>query len=124
MCKSFIPAAQRALIRSAVQAGASIEYLEGAPRFRFVPVAKAPEDYGKPSKRTLAFKRKPHMKGLRTWRSPGLEYGEADMRIPMRGDPAGLTKARKAWGNGDPMPLRQWLSSQATKAVEPLLAMA
>ena len=34
-------------------------------------------------------------------------------RHPMRGDSEELTKARKAWADGDPQPLRNYLAKQA-----------
>ncbi len=115
--KSAVSAAERAMIKGCAQSGVEIVSLGNGSTFRFTPsaLAKKPDDCG-PSKRTLTSKRKPWAKGFKTWKPASLEYGAYDMCIPMRGDSAELTEARKAYGEGDPQPLRDWLAANKPKA--------
>ena len=128
---SFIPAAQRQLIKDCAEHGCGIEGLVDAPNFRFTPaadmigesatnvwghefpyVAKPLHD-GKPSSRGSV--RGTVAKGfpkLKNWTVPSYSLAP-NYNIPMNGDDPDLTDARRSWHRGNPDPLRVYLAEQA-----------
>ncbi len=99
----------KAMIAAVAASGASIDYLEDAPRFRFVPVEPPLYD-GKPSRRA-AFTY-PNRLNLRNFKPPALS-ADPQYNAPMAGDDRKLTYARAAWAGGNPAPLREYLAVRA-----------
>jgi antitoxin (DNA-binding transcriptional repressor) of toxin-antitoxin stability system/DNA-binding transcriptional regulator YiaG len=115
--------AQKALIRACMEAGVGIEFLDDhAPAFRLVPPPETERDreakaeHAKPSKRATAkvkcANRACPCHKSKWFKHRHIEQG-ADYRTPMAGDDAALTKARKAYNDGNPVPLRAYLADTA-----------
>ncbi len=100
----------KAIISSCVTSGAGIEFLPDAPRFRYTPPDNdnRPLHNGKPSSRGTVGT--PTRFKYKNFPTKGISLDPA-YNTPMRGDSDELTKARKAWHNGNPKPLRDYLSN-------------
>lgn len=115
----------KALIAQCALSGVGIEQLPNgaAPSFRFEPVENPPLHSGKPSGRGLVWAgaRNPHK--VKNW-SPMKLSLDPQYKVPMLGDPEVLRHARYQWGEGNPVPMRQYLDALASgelreKAAEP-----
>lgn len=106
-----ISAAERALIKGCAENGVGIENLGNGSTFRFIPAAtKQPNPHCAPSNRgsfTPPLDGRPR---YRTW-SPASLSLNPQYKTPMRDDPPELTKARKAWAEGDATKLAAYLEA-------------
>lgn len=119
-------AANIKVIASCADNGVGIDALEGAPNFRFTPIADIRPDlvagqdsftngasYGGPLKRgSVSVSCKPKPKGIRNW-NPARHSLDPHYEIAMAGDDSELTKARRAYAKGNPELLRKWLKAEA-----------
>jgi hypothetical protein len=82
----------------------------GLHRFRFTPAGGAREEFCKPSGRgSYSY---PDTRKLKTWKPAGISLAPM-YSTPMAGDGWRQNDRRKAWANGDPQPLRDWLAETA-----------
>lgn len=110
-------AANKKLIASCAANGVAIEGLEGASRFRFYPVERARDSFkgrddGGPSGRGSVLCGRAKPKHIKNW-NPARTSLDPQYEIAMAGDDRALTKARRAYAQGDPDPLRKYLAEQA-----------
>ncbi|PYJ10787.1 MAG: hypothetical protein DMF06_05120 [Verrucomicrobia bacterium] len=113
-------AANKKLIASCAASLVGIEGLEGAPRFRFVPAEPTPgtvdsfvgRDKGGPSNRGSYLCGKAKPRNIRNW-NPVRTSLNPQYEVRMSGDDWPLTRARKAYAEGDAEPLQNWLRAQA-----------
>lgn len=114
-------AANKKLIAACAVAGVGMDGIEGAPNFRFTPVEpKAGTDsftngakHGGPLKRgSVSVSCKPKPRNIRNW-NPARHSLDPHYDIAMAGDDSALTKARRAYADGNPEPLRAWLKADA-----------
>ena len=122
MAKSFISAAERALIKGCAEQGVGIDDLGNGSTFRFVPTEhggdpyKGRRDEGPSGRGTLPGTVQPWFRKLklRNYTPPSLSlapmYGQ-----PMKGDDGDLTAARRRYADGDPAPLRKWLAEDCAR---------
>lgn len=107
------PAALRAkaLIKTATEGGVGLDAgsVPDAPTFTFEP-GTPPLENVKPSARGTAPRPKARLKS--TWWTPSSISLAPNYQSPMAGDDWALTDARKAWADGNPKPLREWLEQQ------------
>jgi hypothetical protein len=110
------------IIAACVESGAGIDFLPGAPRFRYVPREReggdsfTPDDLysGLPSKRGSIACGKGNPLKLKNWNPSRLDANPM-YHVPMAGDSKALTEARRAWSEGNPNPLRQYLAGEAKR---------
>jgi hypothetical protein len=103
-------------IAACVEGSVGIEFLPDAPRFRYDPTVareKRTLYHGPPSGRGSIPCGKNPLK-LKTWTPAKLDANPMYAH-PMKGDSRTLTEARRAWANGDPGPLRQYLEAFAKR---------
>lgn len=105
------------IIKSCMASGAGVDYLDCAPRFRYTPPEftitsfKGREDAPPSGRGTIPCGRGNVLK-LKNW-SPSRLDANPMYAFPMKGDDSVFTRARKAWSEGDPQPLRNYLRKQA-----------